>query len=116
MREDREMGIIDNRATEASRGVQSERWEVERVLRRGYATVTAYYGDLEPDHADGQSQGVRPSFKPAATELGGEDMPPLNQPVGDFIGYHIRPGIHGVFVYDWEQFLNFADKHLQPTR
>jgi len=40
------------------------------------------------------------------------DMPPLETPVGDFIGFHIRPGRHALNEYDWNQFLNFADRHL----
>jgi hypothetical protein len=27
------------------------------------------------------------------------------------IGFHLRCRPHNVTVYDWEQFLNFADKH-----
>jgi hypothetical protein len=41
------------------------------------------------------------------------EMPGLHQPVGGTIGYHIRAGKHDVIEYDWEQFLNFADKHLK---
>ncbi len=44
--------------------------------------------------------------------LGVEDMPPLETPVGDTIGYHIRKGKHALNEYDWEQFLNFADRHF----
>lgn len=39
-------------------------------------------------------------------------MPSLNQPVGDIIHYHIREGKHDITSYDWEQYLNFADKYL----
>jgi hypothetical protein len=44
--------------------------------------------------------------------LGVEDMPPLETPVGDTIGYHIRKGTHALNEYDWQQFLNFADRHF----
>jgi hypothetical protein len=44
--------------------------------------------------------------------LGVEDMPPLETSVGDTIGYHIRKGTHNLTDYDWQQFLNFADRHL----
>ena len=44
--------------------------------------------------------------------LGVDDMPPANHSVGDFIGYHIRSGRHGVTEFDWLQFLAFTDRHL----
>lgn len=39
-------------------------------------------------------------------------MPPVNSPVFGSIGYHIRSGGHGVTLYDWQQYLDFADLHL----
>ncbi|MBD3266481.1 acetylxylan esterase [bacterium] len=43
-----------------------------------------------------------------------KDSPKPNQAIldGD-VGYHIRPGGHSVEPYDWEMFLQFADKHLK---
>ena len=40
--------------------------------------------------------------------------PPLDTPVLGDLGYHVRSGKHDVTLYDWSQYLDFADKHLQP--
>jgi hypothetical protein len=48
--------------------------------------------------------------------VGRDDMPPVEAPVGDMIGYHTRKGTHGINDYDWDQFLNFADRHFGTNR
>jgi hypothetical protein len=40
-------------------------------------------------------------------------MPAANEPVHTDVGYHVRSGPHDVTSYDWEQYLNFADRHLK---
>ncbi len=39
-------------------------------------------------------------------------MPAVNSPVVSKIGYHIRTGVHDVTLYDWQQYLKFADTHF----
>lgn len=52
-------------------------------------------------------------YKLLGTEgISAEHMPPLNTPVQSVIGYHIRSGDHGIKLYDWQRFLDFADIHL----
>jgi hypothetical protein len=41
--------------------------------------------------------------------IGATGMPPVQQPVGDTVRYHIRSGKHDVTEYDWQQYLSFAD-------
>jgi hypothetical protein len=59
MRPLKEMGIVKNRATEATRGKHASRWPLALALKRGYAVATYYYGDLEPDHPEGWRDGLR---------------------------------------------------------
>ncbi|HID23053.1 MAG TPA: acetylxylan esterase, partial [Planctomycetaceae bacterium] len=41
-----------------------------------------------------------------------KEWPPVDRPVMGTIGYHVRSGKHDVTDFDWEQYLNFADKHF----
>ncbi len=62
MRNNPELGIVDHRAIEASRGTASSRWPVEMILQRGYGLATIYCGDIDPDFDDGFENGVHRLF------------------------------------------------------
>jgi len=56
--ENAELGLTGNVATEASRGMHASRFPLELILSRGYALVTCYVGDIDPDFDDGFENGV----------------------------------------------------------
>ena len=42
--------------------------------------------------------------------------PPLQRPIYNSVGYHIRTGEHDVTEYDWMCFMDFADKHFGKSQ
>ena len=80
VRDDNSDKTNDHRATEKSRGSQTDSWMVERVIARGYALGTVYYGDIEPDHPDGWRDGVRAVFPVDGKEV----ATPAAQPITHF--------------------------------
>jgi hypothetical protein len=46
------------------------------------------------------------------TGLPSEELPEVDMPVMGTIGYHMRKGGHGITLFDWAQFIKFADIHF----
>ncbi len=60
------------------------------------------------------AKNTSPVYKLFGLEgLPADQIPPVNQPVAGTISYHIRSGEHDITLYDWEQYLNFADTFLK---
>jgi len=63
-----------------------------------------------------------PVYRLLGTNGMGGDAPPEESPAVDqplktgSIGYHIRAGKHDVTEFDWLQYLDFADLHLQKNK
>ncbi|MEO8853179.1 MAG: hypothetical protein ABI359_05340, partial [Ginsengibacter sp.] len=45
-----------------------------------------------------------------------DKWPPVDKPSFGTIGYHLRTGNHGINLYDWEQFIKYADLHLKEMK
>lgn len=72
------------------------------------------------DWADPEGEFLAAAYAGPVYELFGlkgletMEMPTPNQPIQlGHIGYHLRTGKHDLSQYDWEQYLNFGDKHLK---
>lgn len=63
MRNIRKAHVKNNKPTPRSRNAQGFRWEINYVLSQGYATATAFYGDIVPDRNDGLELGITAYYR-----------------------------------------------------
>ena len=74
---------------------------------------------VEDEWADPRGEFLSAKLAGPAWELFGkkgvgvEEMPPVDEPVGEMISYHIRTGKHDVTDFDWNRYLDFADQHVK---
>jgi hypothetical protein len=54
-------GAVNERATDAGRGGDKDKWNVDLIIDRGYALACFYAGDIDPDTAD-MADGIGPVF------------------------------------------------------
>jgi hypothetical protein len=75
LRDDAKHFISGHRASEQSRGLSatpgaSQTWPVDLLAARGYALVTACYGEVAPDDKDAYTNGVFALFPPTTPGVG----------------------------------------------
>jgi len=68
-----EKSVVNNRATESSRGFEASRWPLELIIEKGFGVATFYYGDVEEDHPDGWKNGIRAALSPGGESSEFED-------------------------------------------
>jgi hypothetical protein len=62
------------------------------------------------------AKAVTPVYKLYGEQgISDDSIPPLAQSIGSTVAYHVRPGGHDVTAYDWQQYLNFADKQFKRS-
>lgn len=62
IRNNKDLSIENNRASEKSRGMRTASWPVEEIVGKGYGLASLYYGDIDPDFDDGFQNGVHGLF------------------------------------------------------
>ena len=74
VRNNKELGITDNKANPDTRGSSASRWPLDLILTNGYGVATMFCGDIDPDFHDGFKNGIhRLYYSPGDSTRAGSD-------------------------------------------
>lgn len=60
------------------------------------------------------AKNAEPVYRLLGTDgMAAQDLPPPETPITSTIGYHLRTGPHALAEYDWQRYLDFADRHMR---
>jgi len=59
------------------------------------------------------ARGADPVYRLLGVEgMAGASMPPPGGAILSRISYHLRVGAHGITLWDWDNYLRFADRFV----
>ena len=67
------LGAKDNKASDKGRGASKSRWSVDQITDAGFAAITCYYGDIDPDFDDGWKNGLHAHIRAGKSSQPAED-------------------------------------------
>jgi hypothetical protein len=63
------------------------------------------------------AKGAEPVYRLLGVDgMAGDSMPPPGGAILSRISYHLRAGAHGITLWDWDNYLRFADRFVRPSR
>lgn len=81
-----------------------------------YVASATEDGLSDPKGEFSSASGAEPVYRLFGFRgIGATEWPPPDTPVGERVGYHLRTGPHDITPYDWERYLDFADRHLRRS-
>lgn len=67
------LGAENNKASDKGRGASRSRWSIDQITDAGFAAITCYYGDIDPDFDDGWKNGLHAHIRAGKSQQPAKD-------------------------------------------